>query len=464
MRIPKLFSILSELSEAKQGQLADFIASPYFNKSKQIKVYYRLLLEHAPSFSTIDKEKLFFQLFKIKPYDDQKMRLLNSRLLKLVEQFLSLDHYIHDTHTAELYSLQALADLPLKDYFVLQYEKVKKNIHHHAKSSPQLFYQKLKLEEIWSRYLFSLNDRNIPPNIDTWSTSIDTYYLIQKLQVIAAANSYKAFVKTDFNIELKEEVLRTSANQQYPFLIQAYRLTALLQQNSDDKQSFSQLKKMINQSIHEVAADEAREICTLARNFCIRRINKGDSSFYHEIFDIYKLELTHEILLEQGELSPASYKNIVSTALFLDEYKWLEHFFKTYTKHLPANHQEPQYTFNMARVRFKEKKYKEVIHLLSKVEYTDVLLSNSIKAMLCKAYFELDELNALDSLLDSFRVYLQRKGKMAYHQKVYLNFIKFLRRIINVNMLDKIAVEKIKSQLVTTKEIIDQDWLLEKLG
>ena len=118
----------------------------------------------------------------------------------------------------------------------------------------------------------------------------------------------------------------------------------------------------------------------------------------------------------------------------------------------------------MARVRFKEKKYKEVIHLLSKVEYIDVLLSNSIKAMLCKAYFELDELNALDSLLDSFRVYLQRKGKMAYHQKVYLNFIKFLRRIINVNMLDKIAVEKIKSQLVTTKEIIDQDWLLEKLG
>jgi hypothetical protein len=353
--------------------------------------------------------------------------------------------------------------MPLKSYFALQYKKTRAPKGMEAISHKQSLSQEVAYQELWSKHIFSLNDRSKAPNIESWSKSIDEQFLLQKLQVMAAAKSYQAFVKVNFNIHLQEEVLQEASHDDRPTLIKAYLLTHKLQNNAEALEDFFALKKLIQNHLSDIAVNEAREICTLARNFCIRRINKADGQFYREIFQIYQLELKHHILLEQGELSPASYKNIVSTALYLDEYKWLESFINEYTPHLPKDHREPQYIFNLARLRFKQQQFQEVISLLSKVEYTDLLLTNSIKAMLCKAYYELDEYNALDSLLDSFRIFIRRKGTMAYHQKVYLNFIKFLRKIMNMNPSDKAGKEKLQAELLATKDIIDQDWLMDKL-
>ncbi|HJW28473.1 MAG TPA: hypothetical protein VJ508_04395, partial [Saprospiraceae bacterium] len=114
---------------------------------------------------------------------------------------------------------------------------------------------------------------------------------------------------------------------------------------------------------------------------------------------------------------------------------------------------------------FYKKEYSKVISQLSQVEYEDITYNLNSKTLLMASYFELDEIEALNSLLDTFRVYLNRnKSIPQVRRKHYLNTISIVRKLARIKHGDKKEIERLEKEIETTQGIVSKNWILEKLA
>ena len=160
------------------------------------------------------------------------------------------------------------------------------------------------------------------------------------------------------------------------------------------------------------------------------------------------------------------FKNIVVIALRVGKYDWTENFIHTNKQRLPKASRENAVTFNLARLHYYKKDYEKVISLLQEVEYEDIVYILSSKSLLIATYYENNEIEALYSLLESFRVYLNRRKDIPdIWKRSRRNLIKFTKKLIRIVPGDNKAIEKIKEEIENTADgIADVKWLKEKIS
>ena len=78
-------------------------------------------------------------------------------------------------------------------------------------------------------------------------------------------------------------------------------------------------------------------------------------------------------------------------------------------------------------------------------------------------YYELNEYEALEALIDSFRVYLNRKKVIAYHKTNYLNILAILKKLIYLEPHNKKEMNKLKNRILNEDILTERDWLLEQI-
>ena len=87
--------------------------------------------------------------------------------------------------------------------------------------------------------------------------------------------------------------------------------------------------------------------------------------------------------------------------------------------------------------------------------------------MQLKIYYELQEFDVLESFLNSFRTYVNRKKQSgdlrSYHQENYLNIIRLTQKLLTYNPFDKKEKAKLKDEIEKTK-VTERKWLLDQLG
>jgi hypothetical protein len=103
---------------------------------------------------------------------------------------------------------------------------------------------------------------------------------------------------------------------------------------------------------------------------------------------------------------------------------------------------------------------------LRNIEYEDIGYNLISKAMLTITYNELAEFDTLDSLLESFRVFLNRHKNIPQQtRKIYLNLIKYTRLMTRLAPTDKAGVTALIEEITLEKaNIVNHEWLLEKLA
>ncbi|MFT6021824.1 MAG: hypothetical protein ACI9CQ_004635 [Saprospiraceae bacterium] len=75
----------------------------------------------------------------------------------------------------------------------------------------------------------------------------------------------------------------------------------------------------------------------------------------------------------------------------------------------------------MARLAYSRKNFDGVFLLLQKVNYKDILFNLAIKTIALKTYFELGEIDLLESHMDAMQNYIRRKKDIGYHRELYSN-------------------------------------------
>lgn len=148
----------------------------------------------------------------------------------------------------------------------------------------------------------------------------------------------------------------------------------------------------------------------------------------------------------------------------MNEFQWIENFINENKQKLSEAERENAYTYYLAKFYFYKRDYSKVLQLLQDVEYSDVFYSLDSKSMLLKTYYELNEMDSLDSMLDSFKIYLLRNKSLSeHHVKTCKNLLRITHKLSRLISSDKKKIALLETEIEQTKPLADVGWLREKV-
>ncbi len=469
MRNTKLYSLLESFDKYEHNRLLKFISSPYFNKNQAIIDLYKSLRTAIFSKKNISlgKEKLWKKVYKGEDYDDVRFRKLVSDLLKLVESFMAQQIYEENPLHQATYLIEAVGKRKIEQLYNSTMRTARRLSEKQEYKPASYYFYQYQIEKNYydlTRTKFKRDERT---NFEEIINNLDWFYLAEKLKYNCNILSQKTLVSHDYSLlfidEIIEHIYKYNYDQIPPIAI--YFQIYLMLSDFEEEKHFQNLKKLIETHITEFPQDDASYIYNYAFNYCIRKVNRGKGYFMKEFFELYQYALKEDVILVNGELSPWHFKNIVLAALRLGKYVWVKKFIKDYSVKLPETMRENALSFNLAQLYFYKKDYDNVKSMLQEVEYEDLSYNLNSKSFLLMTYYETDDFEPLESLLESFKVYLNRhKDIPESRRNLYMNLIRFVKKLTRLMPGDKKAIETIKKEVDETKGIASEKWLKEKIA
>lgn len=470
MKQSKIATLLASFSPASLHRFRKYLHSPVFNENSDLVKLFDLLVQEVipDEEDMLDKEWIWEVLFEKTPYEDQTLRRLNSELLRHAFSFLGLERFRSEPFWEMEAVLPALIDPGLSKHFdgvIRQVELLRQKEPAHSLTS---YYHQHQIETLRHQQLEASGHK--PDTLEYLEAAdfhLDCFYFSQKLKNHCDALGYQKTLALEADLGRIPgllEYLEQSPYAEVP-LVKGYLLVLQMLINPDEESIFGELHGLLQFTGKKLAKGERQTLFIHLINYCIdTKINKGRTEYFDELFKLYQVALDQEIILEEGVLDPFHYKNIITVGLRVQAFDWTEHFILRYTPLLPEVHQTNAYTYNLAKVYFQQQSYEKVIEQLQEVEYQDPVYSLGAKLMLLKTYFELGEFLALDSLSDSFRIFLLRHKRISREVKQqYMNVLRFVRKLSHIRPKDAAALEKIQRQVSACPALADKDWILEKI-
>ncbi|MCB9275213.1 MAG: hypothetical protein H6564_14310 [Lewinellaceae bacterium] len=453
------------LSKRDIRELRKFVRSPYFNQRDDVIRLFDYLVEAADQGEeALRRERAYAYVFPGQAYDDAWMKLVMHFLLNAIRQYFAMLEVQADDAGLQLHLVRALRRRGLDRLF----EKEMKNLEQQQVRQPYrnvgYHYHNYQLQ--LERYEYDHRQRRSGRmNLQELAEELTIFYLADILRHSCTVLTARNISQEDYQLELLEEVLRyveRSPVRQSPAVAiyhQAYKALS----EPDQEFYFDNLLELIEKHWQQFPPDEARDIYLLAINYCIQRLNKGQRLYIQQAFELYRKGLERGVLLEEGALSKFTYNNVLMLAIALQEWEWAEGFLEQYKAHLPERERENIYRYNLAVYYFRKPDYGRAMELLQQASLEDVLYSLNARSMLLRIYYELEEFDALESLLDSFRTFISRQKGLGYHKEHYLNLLSFVRQMLRLPPGDYKARQKLRRKVEGAAAVAEKGWLLEKL-
>jgi hypothetical protein len=246
----------------------------------------------------------------------------------------------------------------------------------------------------------------------------------------------------------------------YYYIIRAIRES----DHNKDEGFFEKLRTTARQHGHLLPLKEQQEFYLMAINLLIPKLNAGIKSYVVEAFEWYRQGIENGILIENDRLSRYTFLNAAFVAIKLDELIWTEDFIDNYQQYLSDEHREQAAGFARARLYYAKRDYGATMRLLAQMDFKDHAHNLVSKYLLLKIYYELDEFDALESLLDSLAAYLRRKEIVEYHKVNGRNIIRLLRALARLNPYESDKKAGLRAEIESAKPLTEREWLLEMIN
>lgn len=471
MQNSKLYSILEHFDKYEQNRLKKFLLSPYFNRNEALVKLFDLLINHIneQSKAELEKTEIWKKIYDNDNYDDVLFRKNSSDLLKLVEDFLAQQVYEENPVNQSIFLIDAVAKKKLEKLYNSTIKSARRLAEQQAYKSVGYYHLQYMVEKNYFFLLDMEHDRTNKKNEEEMLGYLDRFFVAEKLRFACYTLSQKNLVTHDYKLILVDEIVEFVSKGTFEDTppIAIYYQIYLTYVEADETGHYFKLMQLMEKHGDIFPRNEAEFIYEAALNYCVKRVNQGSRQFLEEYFNIFIILLEKEMLLTDGILSPFHFKNIVVIALRLGKFDWVENFINSQKKFLPETMRENAVSFNMALLYFSQKKYQNLIKILQTIEYEDFTYNLNSKTLLLQTYFEIDEIEPLYSLMDSFRTFLNRHKDFSAAKRVhYTNLIKFTKQLTKIIPGDKKAIEKLKKEVeeAEPKGIASITWLKEKIA
>jgi hypothetical protein len=478
----KLYDIFLALPEADRRALQVWLTAPHLNLREDVLRLYDYVLAGGKW----EKPSVFAALYSEKPYNDDALRHVQSFLVKAIERYLvetemenvtdtskvSVTHNTthNTTHNAahNAYRLaQAYHKIGAEKPFLHAFRQYKTAEAAQKTQSTESLYLRAQAENLW--FLQTTDkQRTAETNLQAILEAQEKHFAAAQLKMICAAISYQNIHKNEYDFGLLEPLLARVIAQNWQETepaIGAYFYICKMNTEAESEGFFKILKTNLPLYATVFDKEEQQNCWIFAINYAIKQCNKGNKTFFKELFELYKTGVESGVLFTKNqELSVYTYKNAVATGLRIGETDYVLHFLEQYKKHLPIAERRNYYEYNLARYYFTIRNLAKAAPLLQKLTYGDIFLQLDAKVMLLKIYYETDDFDALDAHLRSFQQFLQRKKTaLTYHQQNYLNIIHCTKLLVETNLHDKTLATDLGNTIRTMQPLTEREWLMTKL-
>lgn len=466
MEKSRLISLVRTFSRKEWRDFRKWLLSPAHNQREDVLILYDFLFENDrfAEDGQISREQAFQALFPGETFDDARLRQVMYFFLSAAEEFLVYQEQTKDEINNRLTIARVYRQRQLGKFF----ERTARETVDALKKQPyrnQEFLENDYLLQYEQYYYLSGQTRTGPMNLQEVSNALDRHYLASKMRLACLMVAHQTVFKLDYQIGMLDHLLRFVESEGYlsepAVAIYYYSYKSLVERNREEH--FQKLKEELFQHGDLFPESEIRDIHLLAINYCIGRMNAGVESYIRETFDLYKHGLEKNLLLQNGVLSRWTFRNIVANGAMLGEFEWTQRFMDAYKKYIEDQYRDSMVHYCQARLHYEMKNYPQAMVLLNQVEYDDILLNLHAKVMLLKMYFEQDEFTALDSLLESMRMYMRRKKVIGYHKSNYTNLIQLTRKMTHINPFDEGQRAKLKTEIEEANPLTEKKWMLGQL-
>ena len=466
MQKSQLINVLKTFSKKEIRDCRKWLHSPYHNQREDCIFLYEYLCEHLQEDDFLQKEKIYRKLFPKTPFDDARIRQTMYFLLKAIEDFLAHEAFTNNAIKSRI----TLAQVYRKRNLGVLYNKTIKTAQKAHEKYPYrdetYFKNESAIERERYEYIEGSQQRSAEMNLQETSDKFDRAFITSKLKQACLMLAHQKVYKVEYEIGILPGILQYILDKNLLDIpaISVYYYIYKLSVSETDEAAYSKVRELISECANFFSNSEAADVYLMAVNYCIRQLNKGNRNFVNDIFSIYKEGIELKIFIIDGFIDRFLFRNIVTAGSYLKEFDWLEKFTDEYQHYLDPKYRDDYVNLNKSVIYFHNKDYNSAMRLLTQHDFKDTLININGKAMLIKIYYELNETDALDSLLDSATVFVKRKKDLTSNYKLlYNNLIKYTKKLLRVNPYDKSKREKLKQEILAANPLIEKRWFLEQL-
>jgi hypothetical protein len=490
MKKSKLYYYLSKLNEAEKKELEDFLSSPIFNKDSRLLPLFRTLQQELfEKEGEISREKFFSKLNPGKDYDANQLRVLMSRLLDQLFSFLSYKEWEGDDRLRAGQMLSAANKRKMDKYFSQLHQKASEELQASGFQDSVYFYHQMKLEV--QRYQFQARQprRSTDFQVSNIIQNLDNYYLISKLGFACASANLQMILPSKEEIEGLEillDSLRSRNEAELPLaglLLKVYRMLT----EPEKEEIYYELRNALIEEEEAFPANVSLGLYTYALNYCNRRVKAGAFKFQGEAALLYNLMLDREIIMHNGQLPAAFYKNIVNLFARIgaktNDFHWVDKFIVEYKEKVAVADPEAYFQFCRSILLFYKGEYLKAATTLNEVwrGFQDEFFRLDARVYFLMSIYELEEdvdwerireergFNSLDKEMAALRVYILRNEIISEaHKENYSAFIRLFKAFLTAlgKEQGKLTgkLEQINSKLEQERIIPQKAWLQEKIA
>ncbi len=457
----KTREMLDSLSANEHKVFSQYLLSPFFGCSKEVISLYKILSVGLDQ-PEADRKEIFKILNPGKRYDDKNFRYAISELNSHLVNFLTIRQLEKEPLLIESIAGRALSARDCEKTYLKIHNEI---LNYDTYQNPVHYHQKFNDAENYLTYTGNKLNRKATPDYSDTLYNLDIFYLLKKLQLSCEVANLSNILKTTYEIALLKELKELSQKKQFKEIpaVRIYFHILEMLTHAEPEIHFVSAGKLIKENSAKFNPKELGEMYQYLKNYCVRKVNQGNSDYLRILFNIYSDMLENKPLMSYDYLSQWEYKNMVSISLRINEKSWCEKFIFKYNSFLKPEERQNALAYNLAYFMFINDEYHKAIRKLQEVTLNDVFYQLDARVILLKCYYELDETDSFFYQASSFRLFLLRNRHISDYQKnIYRNLIKFLTAIVRANY-SKSKLQKLRKEIEIEKNVADLNWLRFKV-
>ncbi len=462
-----LHDLIASFSPAEARGAADWLACPEHNRREDVQLLLSAYL-NQPAGEEERPAALFAAARPGEDYDDQGWRLLKTYLLQRLEDWLAYRAW-QEAPPAERgpWLLRAYRERNLTDHLATRLTRLRKQADRHPALTSAGTLAHYQLEQLHFDRATSAS-RQQRHNLAAKETALDATILSLKLRDACQTLSSTRLTGGAADIPLLEaclELAELPALAHLPALRPYYLGCRLMTTQAGHGGYFQQYREFLFTHLSDYPGLEQRDLLLIALNYCVARINEGDTGFHREALDLYRLGLDRQLLYRRGLLSLYTFNNIVGIALRLEETEWVSHFLNDHRDRLPAADGPEVFALNAARLAYARADYAAALVHLRTADYRDFIHLLSAHTLRLKIYFQLDHQHLLGAHLTNTRALLNRRRKVAaYHLENYRNIFRLAQLAYRLPPGPNNRRSALRETIRTTDPLTEREWLAGLVG
>lgn len=447
----RLCQLVKGLNETEKKVFDAFMSSEYFQVDGRSKRFWALIKEDS-AWDKKEEKSIFSVIFPGKKFHAQRLYEALNALYGHLQKFLAIQIWENTSFETEKAFLQDLEIRQPGKLFTQHHQAFLQRLQAQPHRDATYFRRRHAFSTLANEH-YGLQQLRVPDkHLQEKASFLDIFYLATKLRDCCELLNRAHIFNSDYDPKEIERTwaflaLQPAAVQDEP-LVKTYRLVLEMLEGKREA-AFEELVQALHEHRSIFTKNEIRALYKYAQNHCIRRINRGESNFNTALFQLYKGQLERGMMYVSGQLSHTDYKNVVSSGLKLGEDAWVAQFMEEQKNYIPEVFRENVYEYCRAHFHFEKGQWKEAIRSLQQVEFTDLHYQIGARYIIVRAYYELEDWDAMSYQLPAFISFLKRnKGVSPQSRASHLNFIRLLKQLARLK--DK--------QDMWKKEVFQRQW------